>query len=58
MQEEAYKEFNDNLRLMFDESCPYKTVKIKKLDIKKPYITSEIKRLIRAKHRLQKLFFF
>ena len=54
--EEAYKEFNDNLKLMFDESCPNKTIKIKKLDIKKPYITSEIKRLIRDKHRLQRLY--
>ena len=45
--EEAYKEFNVNLKLMFDESCPNKTVKIKKLDTKKPHM-SEIKRLIRA----------
>ena len=54
--EEAYKEFNDNLKFMFDESGPNKTIKIKKLDITKPYITSEIKRLIRDKHRLQKLY--
>ena len=41
---------------MFDEGCPNKTVKIKKLDIKKLYITSEIKKLIRDKHRLQRLY--
>ena len=33
---------------MFDKSCPNKNVKIEKLDIKKPYITSEIKRLIES----------
>ena len=33
-----------------------KTVKVKKLDLDKPYIVSDIKAVLREKHRLQKLF--
>ena len=41
---------------MYNKNCPYRIVKIKKLDLNKPYIKSEIKAALKEKHRLQRLF--
>ena len=48
--------FVDNVRLIYDAICPARKVRIKRLDILKPYITSEIKELLRSKHKLQKMY--
>ena len=53
---EVYATFIDQFKKLYDESCPVKAVRVKKLDILKPYITREIKALIKEKHRLQRLF--
>ena len=54
--EASYNLFVDNVRLIYDAICPAKKVRIKRLDILKPYITSEIKELLRSKHKLQKMY--
>ena len=46
----SYNLFVDNVRLIYDAICPAREVRIKRLDILKPYITSEIKELLRSKH--------
>ena len=54
--EEAYNTFIGKLKELYDHNCPLITVNVKKLDISKPYINSNIKLLIKEKHRLQRLF--
>ena len=48
--------FSDKLGEFLDANCPSKKIGVKKLDISKPYITSDIKRLIKEKHKLQRLY--
>ena len=48
--------FSSDLLSIYDSFCPIKTVKLKNLDVKKPYITSEIKQLLKEKHRLKKKY--
>ena len=47
--DESYDLFSKDILSIYDSFCPVKTVKLKNLDVKKPYITSE-------KHRLQKKY--
>ena len=54
--ENAYNVFSDKLNELLDVNCPLKKVKMKKLDISKPYITSDIKQLIKEKHKLQRKY--
>ena len=51
----AYNGFADRIECIFSEVCPLKEVRVKKLDLEKPYITRNIKNMIKEKHRLQKL---
>ena len=53
---EIYNKFSDTVNEIYDRCCPLRTYKIKMLDRDKPYITSDIKALIKEKHRLQKKF--
>ena len=46
-------EFSDTVNEIYDRCCPLRTYKIKMLDRDKPYITSDIKALIKEKHKLQ-----
>ena len=54
--EEAYNMFSDKIIEFLDANCPSKKIRVKKLNISKPYITSDIKRLIKEKHKLQRLY--
>ena len=54
--EEAYNMFSDKIIEFLDANCLSKKIRVKKLDISKPYITSYIKRLIKEKHKLQRLY--
>ena len=54
--EGAFNEFSASLKRIFDQSCPFKIMKIKKLDLSKPYITRNIKELIKEKHKMQRLY--
>ena len=54
--EDAYNMFSDMLTDFLNINCPYRKFKIKKLDVNKPYITSDIKTMIKEKHKLQKLY--
>ena len=47
--EEAYNMFSDKIGEFLGANCPSKKIRVKKLDISKPYITSDIKRLIKEK---------
>ena len=40
---EVYDTFIDQFKKLYDENCPVKAVRVKKLDVLKPYITREIK---------------
>ena len=51
-----YNKFSEVLSYLFDKNCPYKTVKVKKLDLDKPFIGSEIKAVLKEKHRLQRSY--
>ena len=51
---EVYNKFSDTVNEIYDRCCPLGTYKIKMLDRDKPYITSDIKALIKKKHKLQK----
>ena len=53
--EDSYM-FSDKLNNLLNINCPYRKLKIKKLDVNKPYITSDIKTIIKEKHKLQKLY--
>ena len=53
--ETAYNLFSSKLKLLYDTNCPIKRVIVKKLDVEKPYITPEIKNMLKRKHKLQKL---
>ena len=53
---EMYNSFSNRIELLFNSNCPVTTVRIKKLDHEKPYISHDIKLLIKEKHRLQRLF--
>ena len=50
----AYSEFARVISDNFDACCPVVSYKVKKNDIDKPYITTEIKALIRQKHKVQR----
>ena len=50
-----YNSFSNRIELLFN-NCPVTTIRIKKLDHEKPYISHDIKLLIKEKHRLQRLF--
>ena len=54
--EGAFNEFSAILKRIFYQSCPFKIMKIKKLDLSKPYITRNIKELIKEKHKMQRLY--
>ena len=54
--EDAYNMFSDKLTDLLNINCLYRKFKIKKLDVNKPYITSDIKTMIKEKHKLQKLY--
>ena len=54
--EDAYNMFSDKLTDLLNINCPYRKFKIKKLDVNKSYITSDIKTMIKEKHKLQKLY--
>ena len=47
--ESSYNMFSDNLKNLYDRYCPIKNVRVKRLDVSKPYITLEIKKMLRAK---------
>ena len=47
--ENAYNVFSDKLNELLEMNCPLKKVKMKKLDISKPYITNDLKQLIKEK---------
>ena len=44
--EDAYNMFSDKLTDLLNINCPYRKFKMKKLDVNKPYITSDIKTMI------------
>ena len=52
----AYSEFAHVISDNFDACCPVVSYKVKKNDIDKPYITTEIKALIRQKHKVQRKY--
>ena len=52
----AYSEFARVISDNFDACCPVVSYKVKKNDIDKPYITTEIKALIRQKHKVQRKY--
>ena len=52
----VYNMFVQKLQQIFNSCFPEVTIKKKKLDVHKPYISNEIKTLIREKHRLQRLY--
>ena len=54
--ESAYDFFAQNFKKLYDQHCPVKIVRNKVLDVKKPYISSEIKQLIKEKHKMQRLY--
>ena len=51
-----WTKFSNYLYRLFDENYPTKISSEKSLDVVKPYISQEIKTLIRRNHRLQRLF--
>ena len=54
--ESAYNEFARVISDNFNACCPVVSYKVKKNDIDKPSITTEIKALIRQKHRVQRKY--
>ena len=48
--------FSDKLANLLNINCPYRKFKMKKLDVNKPYIMTDIKTMIKEKHKLQKLY--
>lgn len=54
--EQCYTIFNDAIRAIYDKHCAIIVKRVKRLDVMKPYISNEIKCMLREKHRLQKLF--
>ena len=52
----AYNEFARVISDKFDGCCPVVSCKVKKNDIDKPYITTEIKALFRQKHKVQRKY--
>ena len=52
----AYDAFSDKIISLYNKNFPIKTKKIKQIDLSKPYVTNEIKLLIKRKHQLQKLY--
>ena len=55
--ESLYNTFHSKLSEIYNECFPLLQRKRKKLDVVKPYITSEIKSLIKEKHKLQRKYF-
>ena len=53
--ENAYNMFASVLSSYYDEACPVQMRVIKKVDMEKPYIDSEIKRIINEKNKLERL---
>ena len=56
--EKAYDLFSSKLKLLYDTKYPIKRVRVKKLDVQKPYTTPEIRNMLKRKHKLQKLYIF
>ena len=54
--EDAYATFASVLQSLYNEHCPLKTVRIKRLDAENPYISTDLKKLIKEKHKVQKLY--
>lgn len=54
--DDMYSSFCSKLIDLYNECFPLLEKRKKKLDIEKPYITSEIRGLIKEKHRISKLF--
>ena len=52
----AYNAFSDRITSLYDKNFPVRTRKVKRIDELKPYITKEIKLLIKKKHKLQKSY--
>ena len=48
--------FSNKIGEFLGENCPRNKIRVKKLDISKPYITSDIKSLIKEIHKLQRLY--
>ena len=48
--------FSDKLANLLNINCPCRKFKMKKLDVNKPYIMTDIKTMIKEKHKLQKLY--
>ena len=55
--QELYREFQNKFISIFNECYPIKERYIKRIDIEKPYITENLKSLIKEKRRLEKLYF-
>ena len=54
--EELYDKFSDTINGIYNIYCPMKKIKVKRLDSLKPYISNEIKNLIKEKRKLQKKY--
>ena len=52
--ESSYNIISDTLKNLYDRYCPIKNVRVKRLDVFKPYIyiTVEIKNMLMVKHKL------
>ena len=55
--EVTYDDFVTKIKNLFDACFPIIQRRRKRLDINKPYINTELKSLIKQKHKLQKLYF-
>ena len=54
--ESLYNMFSDTLKNLYDRYCLIKNVRVKRLDVSKPYITLEIKNMLRDKHKTNQLW--
>ena len=52
---EAFNNFSQNVERVFSSSSTVETKIVKKLDVTKPYVTFEIKTLLKEKHKIQRL---
>ena len=51
---ELYEEFSEPINGIYNTCCSVRKMEGKKLDLNFPYISNEIKNLIKEKHKLQK----
>ena len=54
--ETSYNMFAGVLKTLYDTQCPFNNTRVKRLDVSKPFITSEIKCMLKLKHKLQKIY--